>query len=241
MCADISSDWDPNKPSGSSLISDGDDLLRQHWTSLESSWNEEHFFNQSGSDTSAGIHQMGSARGYMAPSSALSASNSNSSGRLFWATDTAQLHVLGASSTSEVARGVTEGARASTQSAGAGVQDTWTTVEFEDEERDQGDFFDSSATTGLFAVPSGGAGLYQMNATIPLVDSIVTGPDIRILTDGGSFATASANGDQLLNLSLVKELSDNSTVEVQINSTDASSVVTYDVGSAFDLTRIGNR
>ena len=69
--ANISGDWNKSMPSGSSSISDGDDLQRQHWTSLESTLATDHRFGSS--ETLAGYHKPGTARVYTGLSSALSA------------------------------------------------------------------------------------------------------------------------------------------------------------------------
>lgn len=70
--ADITGDFNINMPSGTSRKSDGDDLMRQHWRSLGSTWSTEHYFIDSA--ISAGIHKKGSARVYVqttAPASSL--------------------------------------------------------------------------------------------------------------------------------------------------------------------------
>lgn len=62
--ADITLRWNVNMPSGTSRKSDGDDLMREHWRSLDSTWTTEHYFSDS--RKSAGIHKKGSARAYVA-------------------------------------------------------------------------------------------------------------------------------------------------------------------------------
>lgn len=94
--ANISGNWNKNMPSGTSLISEGDDLMRQHWGSLQSGIQDEHFFNDS--LTSAGIHRQGTARIFAGPVSAISAMPaSTDSGRLYLEYDTGNLmHIGGA-------------------------------------------------------------------------------------------------------------------------------------------------
>ena len=94
--ADISGNWNKNMPSGTSLISEGDDLMRQHWGSLQSLLQDEHFMVDS--KTSAGIHKQGTARIFAGPVSAISAMPaSTDSGRLFLEYDTGNLmHIGGA-------------------------------------------------------------------------------------------------------------------------------------------------
>lgn len=92
--ADISGNWNKNMPSGTSLISEGDDLMRQHWGSIQSLVQDEHYFNDSLS--SAGIHKPGSARVFFGPSSALSTSGaSTNDGRLYLESDTGNLMHVG--------------------------------------------------------------------------------------------------------------------------------------------------
>ena len=58
--ANISSNWDRDQPSGTSLVSQGDDLMRQHWGSLEDTIEEEHNFTNK--PTVAGVHKPGVGR-----------------------------------------------------------------------------------------------------------------------------------------------------------------------------------
>ena len=92
--ADISGNWNKNMPSGTSLISEGDDLMRQHWGSIQSLVQDEHYFNDSLS--SAGIHKPGSARIFVGPSSAMSAVGATTDdGRLYLEEDTGNLMHVG--------------------------------------------------------------------------------------------------------------------------------------------------
>jgi len=85
-------------PSGTSLISEGDDLLRQHWDSLDTTIVEEHYFNDSAA--SAGIHKPGSARVFYGPASATSAVGaSTDDGRLYLESDTGNLYQVGQAQT----------------------------------------------------------------------------------------------------------------------------------------------
>lgn len=105
--ANISGDWNKSMPSGSSSIADGDDLLRQHWNSLESTIGQEHAFSSTA--TLAGYHKPGSARVYTGLSSALSADNLPTDveeGRLFTELDTGRLFLLGASAQTCISQGI---------------------------------------------------------------------------------------------------------------------------------------
>jgi len=77
-------------PSGTSRKSDGDDLMRQHWRSLDSTVSTEHYMSDS--VTSAGIHKKGSARAYVqaaAPTSSL-----DRDGRIWLDSATSRSYVL---------------------------------------------------------------------------------------------------------------------------------------------------
>ena len=56
-------DWSKSLPSSTSSVSETDDLLRSHWSILESAIEEEHFFKES-SGISTGVHKLGSGRPY---------------------------------------------------------------------------------------------------------------------------------------------------------------------------------
>jgi len=88
-------------PSGTSLVSTGDDTLRQHWASLQSGLIEEHFFSDSSS--SAGIHKLGSARIDVQTGSQVSSSDADDEGRLLYARDVRGLFLLGDSAVTRVA------------------------------------------------------------------------------------------------------------------------------------------
>ena len=96
--ANISGNWNKNMPSGTSLISEGDDLMRQHWGSIQSLVQDEHYFNDS--LTSAGLHKAGSARVFYGPSSAMSAVGAGTDdGRLYLESDTGNLMHVGQAAT----------------------------------------------------------------------------------------------------------------------------------------------
>jgi len=99
--ANITNNWNKDMPSGTSLVSEGDDLMRQHQESLENTIEEEHYFTDS--VTSAGIHKKGSGKAFCADLSALSTSGADDVGRLFYAVDNESLHILGESGTTKVA------------------------------------------------------------------------------------------------------------------------------------------
>jgi hypothetical protein len=136
-------------PSGTSLISEGDDLMRQHWGSLQSGIQDEHFFNDS--LTSAGIHKQGSARIFAGPVSAISAMPaSTDSGRLYLEYDTGNLmHIGGAVTRANYGGGV-----CITQSGGKSIGD------FANKERAVYDVIAADwgpASTDTWAVLSGGS------------------------------------------------------------------------------------
>jgi len=104
--ADITNNWNKSMPSGTSLVSEGDDLMRQHWGTLEDTHKQEHYFNDS--VTSAGIHKHGSARIFSGNISNLSTAGADDANRMFYAVDDQSLHLLGTSVTTKIA-GAQEG------------------------------------------------------------------------------------------------------------------------------------
>lgn len=93
------SGWNKDIPSGSSAIAQGDDEIRSFKSHMQAWWEQEHYATD-GSTTSAGIHKPGSARAFVAASSALSNPTADNDGRLFFATDTNQMFVANVSTSS---------------------------------------------------------------------------------------------------------------------------------------------
>ena len=77
-------------PSGTSRKSDGDDLMRQHWRSLESSIEEEHHFTSE--STRAGIHRKGSAKAFVQTSPP--ASGADRDGRIWLDSANSDIYLL---------------------------------------------------------------------------------------------------------------------------------------------------
>ena len=77
-------------PSGTSRKSDGDDLMRQHWGALGSTWTEEHHFTDSAK--SAGLHKKGSARAYV--KSTASASGLDRDGKIWLNSANSRAYIL---------------------------------------------------------------------------------------------------------------------------------------------------
>lgn len=163
--ANISGDWNRNMPSGSSSIADGDDLLRQHWTSLQSLIESEHYMTDS--LTSAGLHKLGSARGYADVSSRKSVTNvpaGTRDGRLFLELDTGRIHALGPSQITAFTQGY--GAfdvYDSVLASGADVPAVFE-GEYLDIAPNSEQWISGSGTT--LTVPSGCSGYYQFVATL---------------------------------------------------------------------------
>ncbi len=88
--ADITGNFNKNMPSGTSRKSDGDDLMRQHWGALGSTWTEEHHFTDS--TASAGLHKRGSARAYVA--STASASGADRDGKIWLDSVNSDIYLL---------------------------------------------------------------------------------------------------------------------------------------------------
>jgi len=154
-------------PSGSSSISDGDDLLRQHWASLESTLATDHRFGSS--ETLAGYHKPGTARVYTGLSSALSATNLPTDveeGRVFAELDTGKLYLLGASAQTCFSPGV----------GAFNVKDTLQSLVFGDNQatfdaqyadvtpNDSDTWITISGAT--LTVPSGASGYYLLQADV---------------------------------------------------------------------------
>lgn len=85
--------WSSQLPSGSSQIRQSDNQFRSHQSILEATLNEEHYFASTASNTSAGQHQLGSARVFSGAVS--SVSTRADTGRLMWTTDARQLFHVG--------------------------------------------------------------------------------------------------------------------------------------------------
>lgn len=156
-------------PSGSSLRAQGDDLMREHWASLQSTWLEEHYFSDSSS--SAGIHKPGSARIYTGTASQVSAPGAtDDEGRLMYVPATNQIHVLGESATTAVTRRPFVGAGVFVSVGSIGFTSaTASPVTFNAERFNVG----SVATGGpsgstWLKVPTGEAGVYQVNGTLSI-------------------------------------------------------------------------
>lgn len=94
--------WNEGVPSDQSPARLGASDIRSTKTFLENWLNEEHFTTD-GSTNSAGVHKMGSARGFRGPTSALSNAQP---GRFFHATDTNFLYLGNASGWSQLPAGV---------------------------------------------------------------------------------------------------------------------------------------
>ena len=88
--ADITGNFNKAMPSGTSRKSDGDDLMRQHWGALGSTWTEEHHFTDSAK--SAGLHKKGSARAYV--KSTASASGPDRDGKIWLNSANSRAYIL---------------------------------------------------------------------------------------------------------------------------------------------------
>lgn len=148
--------WDKSQPSGASLVSDGDDLLRSHWSTLDAAWKEEHFF----SGASTGIHKKGSGKAHVGTRSQVSSSGADDDGRIMWATDTNSLHLLGNSSHSTLVLGRNLGAKMWLGSNLVVGTSSTTTVAFQNSQWDEGGFV--SASTTRLTIPSNATGRYQL-------------------------------------------------------------------------------
>jgi hypothetical protein len=198
--ANITGDWNASMPSGVSLISEGDDLLRQHWRSIQSTLNTEHFFSDSA--TSAGIHKPGSARVFHDVASRLSAPGTkDDDGRLFYAHDTNDLYHVGQSVQRINSGGVC-----------LGVDQTPAVVLGDISVKDRGVFTSieqewgplSTSTWGALSdsslrrvqVPSDLSGYFQLNYAVQLTTGVLlnsTGADqifINVMKNGNSIYTA---------------------------------------------------
>lgn len=96
------SGFNKDQPSGSSRLRDSDDVLRSDKSIVKATLEQEHYFNESASSTSAGIHKRGSARVHVGTASQVSTVGDD--GRLMWATDTNALFYLSSASTIELTR-----------------------------------------------------------------------------------------------------------------------------------------
>lgn len=179
-------------PSGSSLVAQGDDLLRQHQASVQSTLVEEHYFSDSA--TSAGIHKPGSARLFYGLDSSVSTlgSEADDAGRFHFASDTEKLRALGYSNNTLAAvapayakvylSAVTNVAYGLTGQSTKSI--LWTAEEY-----DTHNFF-SASSIGL-QIPAGLGGYYQIDLRlqyenhITLADGANPGMYINIGTDDG--------------------------------------------------------
>ncbi len=234
--ADITGDWNKNMPSGSSLRSQGDDLMRQHWASLQSAIEDEHYFTDS--PTTAGIHKQGSARIYTGTASQVSSPSdvTNAEGRLMFATDTGDLHLLGGSANTVVSSnsyiytrrpfvGVLVGP---TSDLGVPSQAApFSKVSFDTERYN----VSSVATSGLtmVTIPAGEAGVYQMETALRIASGATKldqgeYAELQLLVDSFVMATDYHSGvtvDELYAQS-VYTLSGGSHVYAQFRQTSGS-------------------
>jgi hypothetical protein len=85
-------------PSGTSDVDEGDDLMRQHWNSLENTWEEEHEFASRA--TMAGIHKAGSSRVSYGDTASLKTTTED--GRIYYDNALNALHLTGPSNTTAI-------------------------------------------------------------------------------------------------------------------------------------------
>jgi len=113
------SGWSKEVPSGSSSIAKGDDDIRSFKSFMEAWWEQEHFATD-GSAASAGVAKHGAGRAFVGTKSQLSNPTADNDGRLFFATDTGEMHVaqLSTSSWSVFADNIN-----------LGSQQTWTALQ----------------------------------------------------------------------------------------------------------------
>lgn len=93
------SGWTTELPSGQSKVSNTDEEFRSLKSYVEE-WIETEHYATGGSTTSAGVHRLGSARAFVGTASQLSNPTGDNSGRIFWVTDTSELRVGNASTSS---------------------------------------------------------------------------------------------------------------------------------------------
>ena len=93
------SDWSKDVPSSTSSVSETDDLLRSHWSILESAIEEEHFFKEN-SGISTGVHKLGSGKVHVGPYSHVSSANDPS--RLMIDSDYSRFWYVGSEDTIEL-------------------------------------------------------------------------------------------------------------------------------------------
>jgi len=94
--------WSSVVPSGDSQLRLGDDTLRSHWSTLEATLEEEHYFTDA-SGISTGQHKPGSMRPHVGTVSQVS--TANDSGRLMFDSDTSRLWYVGSEDTFPLSAG----------------------------------------------------------------------------------------------------------------------------------------
>lgn len=214
------------QPSGLSSIRLGDDLIRADKVVLEAVLNDEHYFTPqtSASSLSGGVHKAGSARIFSGLRASLSTpASADSSGRLYYATDTESLHFYGASSTSTINWGRAVPGAIGVSATTNVASGTSVPAVLSAELYDVGGFF--TAGGSRMTVPSGFSGLYLLtgHAQFP---SLHTGTRRSIaLVAGGltvpvhatnSIGTHNGAGDISLSVSHVRQLADGDSVSLLV-------------------------
>ena len=92
-------DWSKSLPSSTSSVSETDDLLRSHWSILESAVEEEHFFKEN-SGISTGVHKLGSGRPHLGTYSQVS--TASDLGRIMIDSDYSRFWYVGSDDTIEL-------------------------------------------------------------------------------------------------------------------------------------------
>lgn len=266
--ADVSG-WDAATPSGSSLVSKGDDKFRSLQSDVEETWEEEHFFLADNSGASAGIHRPGSAR---VDFGTASASTSTDEGRLYYDVDDGVLVVQGSSATTALSGGDAKikGARVEAGSSNSqGFPDgTSSLVSWGNEVFDNGGYFTlSNGSATSFEIPSGEDGLYEVRAHMDATgEGFISqgGGEIEIQVNGGasligtrrlpsslstiirssstSHVIVSANTINAIGVSGTGQLSEGDTVSVRLRQ-DSGDTQVFDQGTTggnyFEIIKIG--
>lgn len=214
--------WSKDQPSGSSSIRDGDDTIRSDKSVLQATLDQEHYFTPqtSASSASGGIHRPGSGRVFFGTRASLATpSSADSAGRLFFATDTASLHYLAASSHSTIAGGSEPvGAKGRVPNTNVASGGGGTAIAFSTEDYDVGGMF----TAGGSIITSTESGRYLVTGWLSYVNSVHSGTIREMwVTAGGDIVAKASSGTQ-----------SGSTRPICLN---VATVVTAASGAAFQL------
>lgn len=219
--ADASS-WNSTIPSGSSEIRKGDDLLRSHWSILEATLEEEHFFAADNSGASAGIHRPGSSRISYGNGPAPTTSDE---GRLFYDVDDDQLVVQGSSATTPVGAGVTGNIAGQFRLSGDSIGASDGGIIHWDEEVYDADGMHGGSNPH---VSLNAGGKYVLNAQVRFAEAISDNVRVEIqpgaggILLGGQSAAQSVWSTDRVNVTWIGEVGSDNTYVVSINGLGGS-------------------